>query len=1088
MIECNYITKEEVYKIFEISDYYHKGNHGRIFKKVSEIFNLTIIKKDGSKELLYNKEEILSAKNDVLDFFNKHYTVTEAENKLGVRINKSRFKKIEIPNGYGLIMKVSTGSELASVVYDKSEIDTYCEFKDDINRKIEKGFYISRADAMSLIGISERPFNKIKSKLEEFKFDFKKNGYYYKKEDVEKLKLEYKNEPKEAIVKVVDIPNGFIDKDCTMKLLNIDGTVIKEATVKTILRNIVTGFGIETVKLGSRLYYKEEDVITAINEVAIFCKSHYSIDEVLKELNISTIKIDKVDMPNHYAPIIKYKHPDRQLGKRYIKVTDVEEYKNSRRLNFNEILEVTEEHIASWECLELLNVSKVTFDKMKSEYKIVEIIHKQSKMRYCYRSQILALKKKCEEFYKEYITVKQAVLTYFSGNDNIIYKHSEYLKNYHAPLYAYTKDHTTSLGQTNGNVFKISEVEYLQSNLENIRRDKMLEKENAGIRTSVGNRKSYINYSLEGETYLDTFYLRLYERWSGFKDESSYTKKSWLEFIELKLGAMDADRKVSLNRVNFYVTATRGLENMLKFFEIDEVYELTSNDINTYFNFIETRNLKELLYDYFTRVSRDVEYAAKKRKSNKKGFNIDYIFSPYDEESGSRKLRPYSFDIYSKIFKYTTNKELHIERGIEEILKKGKAKYISVWLYAMLHLNNAWRHGDVSRFPMLNLNHILDEYNIIDFSWFKENEVTQKIITDVLSRITQWEMIISKTKAEGVFFCSDELAPSFITAILILTLYHDKMKTVHNPDKFKYEPLMVFETEYNQPNQYTLDKFFEELTDDDFKFKSLRMNKTVMTLIYYLANLSGDAKGLIYSQKMRGQLDMESPLSYIEINVEHLDSLTRQLFARGEFGFIPSLLISRLNEGKSTLSFEEMTDQVLQVNGLFGELAGLYNTVGFLNNVKHERQLIVDTLAEKSLDQCQRILTDIFAKKLPSRMANIQCLISREDCYLSNIVVDEDEEVSCFDCPYHIPSIYALTTLCESIMNDMKRYKTATRVKQFKLALSIDRKLTLIKEAIAKYGQEYVYNCIGIDRESFLAMVDTIDLPEEFADIMVLEA
>src|SRR5699024_4500769 len=118
-------------------------------------------------------------------------------------------------------------------------------------------------------GISERPFNKIKSKLEEFKFDFKKNGYYYKKEDVEKLKLEYKNEPKEAIVKVVDIPNGFIDKDCTMKLLNIDGTVIKEATVKTILRNIVTGFGIETVKLGSRLYYKEEDVITAINEVAI---------------------------------------------------------------------------------------------------------------------------------------------------------------------------------------------------------------------------------------------------------------------------------------------------------------------------------------------------------------------------------------------------------------------------------------------------------------------------------------------------------------------------------------------------------------------------------------------------------------------------------------------------------------------------------------------------------------------------------------------------------------------------------------------------------------------------------------------------
>ena len=904
---------------------------------------------------------------------------------------------------------------------------------------------------------------------------------YITKEDIEESKLEYKNEFKD----IVDIPNGFIDKSYTMKLLNIDGTVVNEAIVNNTLRNIVIGFGIETINVGCQLYYKKEDVITAINEVDIFCKNHYSKAEALKELNISRIKIDKVDIPNHYAPIIKYKHPDRRLGKYYIKVTDVEEYKISRRLNFDVIPEVTEEYIASRECLELLNISKATFDKMKSQYKIVEVIYKQTKMRYFYRKEILELKQKCDEFYKEYITVKQAAVTYFSGSDSMIYKYSEYLKKYNAPLYAYTKQHAISLAQTNGKVLKISEVEDLQLNLQNIRRDIMFEKENAGVETCFRNRKSYINYDLEGETYLDTFYLRLYERWSGFKSQSSYTKKSWFGFIELKLGTMAASRKVSMNRVNFYVSATRELDNMLKFFGIDEVYELTSNDINTYFNIIKTRKLKEFMYDYFTRVSRDVEYAAKKRKSKKKGFNIDYIHSPYDKESGSRKLEPYSFDIYSKIFKYTTNKELHIEKGIEEILKKGKAKYVSVWLYSMLHLNNAWRHGDVSSFPMLNLSHIFDEYKITDFSWFKENEITEKIIREVLSRITQWEMIISKTKAEGVFFCSDELAPSLTTAILILTLYNDKIKTIHNSNKYKNEQLMVFETAYNQPSQYTLDKFFKGLIDDDFKFKSLRMNKTVMTLIYYLANLSGDAKGLIYSQKMRGHLDAESPLSYIEINMEHFESLTRQLFIRGEFGFIPSLLISRLNEGKCTLSFEEITDQVLQVNGLFGELAGLYNTVGFLNNVKHERQLILDTLAEKSLDQCQKILTDIFLQKLPSRMKNIQCLISKEECYLSNTIVDED--VSCFDCPYHIPSIYALTTLCESITNDIKSYKTATRIKQFKLALSIDRKIILIKEAIAKYGEEYVYNCIGIDRNSFLIMLDTIDLPEEFTDIRVLE-
>ena len=211
---------------------------------------------------------------------------------------------------------------------------------------------------------------------------------YITKEDIEESKLEYKNEFKD----IVDIPNGFIDKSYTMKLLNIDGTVVNEAIVNNTLRNIVIGFGIETINVGCQLYYKKEDVITAINEVDIFCKNHYSKAEALKELNISRIKIDKVDIPNHYAPIIKYKHPDRRLGKYYIKVTDVEEYKISRRLNFDVIPEVTEEYIASRECLELLNISKATFDKMKSQYKIVEVIYKQTKMRYFYRKEILELK------------------------------------------------------------------------------------------------------------------------------------------------------------------------------------------------------------------------------------------------------------------------------------------------------------------------------------------------------------------------------------------------------------------------------------------------------------------------------------------------------------------------------------------------------------------------------------------------------------------------------------------------------------------------------------------------------------------------
>ena len=132
-------------------------------------------------------------------------------------------------------------------------------------------------------------------------------------------------------------------------------------------------------------------------------------------------------------------------------------------------------------------------------------------------------------------------------------------------------------------------------------------------------------------------------------------------------------------------------------------------------------------------------------------------------------------------------------------------------------------------------------------------------------------------------------------------------------------------------------------------------------------------------------------------------------------------------------------------------------------------------------------MAGIFTGKLPSRMKNIQCLISNEDCPKMSSMPSDKDEVSCFDCSYHIPSIYALTTLCESIVNDLKRYKTATRIKQFKLSLSIDRKCTLIAEAIAQYGEEYVYNCIGIDRQTFIEEVNSVDLPEDFKDLAVLE-
>ena len=1088
-----YMTRKELLDFLEITNNYSEVTYNHLISKIHKAFGLKPIDVDCKAIKLYCRDEVTAISNRVLEFFEKHYPYNVAEKKLGVSVNLKKFSKIEIPNGYNLIMKTTTGCNLDKIAFKKDNIDAHLNTK----TKIEQGYYISRKDAMSLLGISEGPFNKkVRNKLEEVEFN---SVYYYKKEEVKKFKIEYnprtekpkieKRTSEKYIIKmnnveilITDIPDGFIDKDRTLNLLGMDNGYCKKvskASIGETLKKIVDGFKIETISIKNRLFYKEDDVIKAIEEVGIFCKNHYSLTEVLQMLSLVSIHIDTVKIPNHYIPIIKYKYKNESIGRLAIKKSDVEYYKNHRMLKADKVFEVTEEHISEHECLEVLNVSRDTFKKIKKEYGIAELMQHSTKKKYCYRSEILELKNKINEFYKEYITSRKAMEKYFNDDYNTFYRCKGYLNTYDTPLFAYTTENAKVISHFKGKVLKISEVEYLRDNLENIIGEKHAKK---GINGNYRGKKSYINYNLEGETYLDTFNLRLYERWSGFSDKSPYTRDKWLEFVKVKIESMRSDKKVSINKVNSYIHATRELDNMLKYFKVNEVYELTSNNINTYFNLIPKKN-GELFYDFLGRVSKDVESMLKRKGYRKKGFRMEYIHNPANKRKGERKLKAYGFDVYSKLFKYAVDLKRHTEKSINEIIEKKTAIYASTWLYNILHLNNAWRHGDATRFPKLELKDVLTKYGIDDYSWFNENEVSLEISRLVISKVVQWELVISKTEAQGRFFCSDELAPAFACSVLMLFLYHEKNQPViESTDE---DVLMVYTTKYNRPSEKNINDYFKDFTVKGFKFSSLRMNKTVLTLIYYLANLSGDSKALVYAQKIRGHIDENSPLDYVEIDMKEFETLTRHLFVRGEFGYIASLLVSRLiSNDEGPVTFEDMTEQIIQVNGLFGELCGLYNTVGFLNNVKHERQLIIDTLAHKSLKDCQMILTDIFTQKLPSRMDNVQCLISKEGCYKT---ASDEDEVSCFDCPYHIPSIYALTTLCESIMSDLEKYKIASRIKQFKLALSIDRKTVILQEAIDKYGEEYVFNCLGVERKLFEDALEVVPLPREFTDLVGLE-
>ena len=68
---------------------------------------------------------------------------------------------------------------------------------------------------------------------------------------------------------------------------------------------------------------------------------------------------------------------------------------------------------------------------------------------------------------------------------------------------------------------------------------------------------------------------------------------------------------------------------------------------------------------------------------------------------------------------------------------------------------------------------------------------------------------------------------------------------------------------------------------------------------------------------------------------------------------------------RNVTNFEEATEAIVRINDIFGEVFKIHSTAGFLNTIRVERQAVIDTLAEKSFNECQEILTDLFVRKLP---------------------------------------------------------------------------------------------------------------------------
>lgn len=557
--------------------------------------------------------------------------------------------------------------------------------------------------------------------------------------------------------------------------------------------------------------------------------------------------------------------------------------------------------------------------------------------------------------------------------------------------------------------------------------------------------------------------------------ELNYTYNKWLDYVSNYLKKINRNDRGKVKVVNSFVKITYALDIFLYENESKEIYTLTSANINLLLKTQRNQRNAMLLYGFVKLVAQDIQLKLKTVNGYNRGFNFTKINNPYKNKRNNDdeiSNDVYEFKQYKELFAFLTNIEYHQQNIFNNTLTvKEKGVYLSNWLYLILHLNNAWRNGDILNFPILNLSDIENNFGIDSMNWFKSNTVTLDLARLVIAKVNRYEFTVNKTQVEGHFFCSDKLAPVFATVLIMLDMY---IKYDYIGSKREYHtPVMNYYNKYNEPSYKGLKAFIRNAKIDNFEFLSKKMNKTILTYIYLL---SDEKDSLLLSKHMRSHIKGDSTLHYLNINKKEIEFLTEQLFIRGEFGYIYDTLVNLIDN--ETKSLKSKTADIARIKNTFGDELKIEATLALLNYFSDERTEIMQLFINEGYENCVNTLNDIYMNKLPSRNENVQCLYSKNGCICHNIE-------RCIDCKYSIPSIYALNTVCECLKEDFKRYNNTKNIPQkIKISAQLYRKKELLKEAIKRYGKEYIYSILEMESIEFLDTFSRIAKPDELTKML----
>ncbi|WP_254916531.1 hypothetical protein [Bacillus cereus] len=712
-------------------------------------------------------------------------------------------------------------------------------------------------------------------------------------------------------------------------------------------------------------------------------------------------------------------------------------------------------YLAKEQVARTLGITADSVEKVVKEYNIVTLKGKGSPITYIKKEDVQFLSDKQNELWEkvqnEYLTTNEAAKILNVLNTTFTQKfikdeiHSIFIP----PLICTNRDginfrNRRALIHLKTDVLSLNERRQREKNIENI------------------------IYHSESTIY-DVLQSALREANINFSDKGKATATYWFSYIKQKSSKSKASSPSMKREIRELFNTTILLSKLT---DLKEIFTYTDNELNlAIFNSNINKTVQLEMYKFLRQLFKTREIT---------GLSTNYKFSKlhniYKEpKSTQREKNIYSLEEYIGLLDYTKDIIKHKKRAIEDIrLQIQKELHLhrdSSWLYVLLHLNNAWRHYDVTSFPRINLQHTqLGNMEVMEaLEWIERNSLSDEDVINIVNQVKAMSFVHSKTKKKRHFFCSYELMDAFAHSTVLCELRCQI-----------FQPLSEVLIDFNNSKRVFTARqkngFFES-HNDNFIFKSKQMNRTLISYVYSVIKKTTKRNPLEITKLIRGHSNEETTNIYIDIPQEQMDFITKQLFDLGHFGYAYDAL-SELILQESIDNREERTQTSLALKEVFGDVHHIEQVARYLNRLSEEQQIVYKVIKGLSLEERKDIYESIRLGQQPSKKEYFQCIYPI--CKFPNR--------DCEKCQFAVPNFYALSQLEEGFQLNFSKFKelfntTTKQGEKTRLSNTLYNYLYLIEAAVKKFGKDVVSSFFENGLEEFKKELRSIPNIKEYVTI-----